>query len=285
MSVLSSLRHLILLTRPHNGLIGAASILVGSFLAQGMLSTGTWFAAGMAFFVCSGAYVLNDIYDVAADRITKPWRPLAAGLITRRRASDLVLVLWALGGAFALLGGWEAGVFYSAWLVLLWAYSWRLKARGWPGHLVVSTVAASGFLLGAWMGGSWQAGIVPFVIAFLFHLAREVAKAVADMRGDRSAGLSTFAVRAGEERALLVLLYLIVSVAVAGLLPYVTGFYRGLYFIPVVGVVYPLLAVSLRVTLQAGKRGRDAAMAAERVSMMLKAAMPAGLLAFTLAGV
>ena len=146
-------------------------------------------------------------------------------------------------------------------------------------------VAASGFVLGAWVGGSWQAGLVPLGIAFLFHLAREVAKAVADVAGDRRAGLATVAVRVGNRKALVMLLWLIGAVAVAGLLPYASGFYRGLYFIPVVGVIYPLLAVSIWFVVRAGRRGRDPASAAVRVSRMLKAAMPAGLLAFILAGV
>jgi geranylgeranylglycerol-phosphate geranylgeranyltransferase len=284
-SVPSNPGHLILLTRPHNGLIGAASILIGTFLAQGVLIPETVFASVMAFFVCSGAYVLNDIYDIATDRVSKPWRPLVAGHITRRGAADLVLVLWAVGAAFALLSGWEAGVFYVAWIVLLWAYSWRLKAQGWMGHAMVSMVAASGFVLGAWVGGLWQAGIIPFVIAFLFHLAREVAKAVADMSGDRSAGFATLAVKVGERKALAVLMWLICAVAVAGFVPFASGFYRGLYFIPVVVVIYPLLAICAWLVVRGRRDGQDVRATAVSVSRMLKAAMPVGLLAFLLAGV
>jgi 4-hydroxybenzoate polyprenyltransferase len=271
--------------RPHNGLIGAASILIGMFLAEGVITPEAVFAAAMAFFVCSGAYVLNDIYDVASDRITKPRRPLAAESVSRRRASDLVLVLWAPAGAFALLGGREAGVFYIGWVVFLWAYSWRLKGWGWVGHVTVSVVAASGFLLGAGVGGKWQAGIIPFVIAFLFHLAREVAKAVADMKGDRSAGLATVAVSLGARKALTVILWLIGAVAIAGFVPYAAGVYRGLYFIPVVAIVYPLLAACVWLVARSGRRAHDPGPAAASVSGMLKAAMPAGLLAFFLAGV
>ena len=285
MSVLSRLGDLILLTRPHNGLIGAASILIGTFLAQGVVIPEAVTASVMAFFVCSGAYVLNDIYDIATDRVTKPRRPLAAGRITRRKAADVVLVLWAVGAAFALLSGRAAGIFYVGWIALLWAYSWKLKAQGWIGHAVVSGVAASGFMLGALVGGAWRAGAMPFAIALLFHLAREIAKGVADMRGDRSAGLATLAVRVGDRKALAVLLWLIGAAAVAGLVPYASGFYGGLYFIPVAAVIYPLLAVCIWVVVRAGRGGLDAGAAAVSVSRMLKAAMPVGLLAFLLAGV
>ena len=70
MSVLSRLGDLILLTRPHNGLIGAASILIGTFLAQGVVIPEAVTASVMAFFVCSGAYVLNDIYYIASSRMS-----------------------------------------------------------------------------------------------------------------------------------------------------------------------------------------------------------------------
>ncbi len=285
MSVLSRLWNLILLTRPHNGLIGAASILIGAFLAQGVLVSAAVTAAVMALFVCSGAYVLNDIYDVATDRITKPRRPLAAGQITRRTAADVVLVLWAAGASFALLSGWAAGLFYVGWIGLLWVYSWKLKAQGWVGHAVVSGVAASGFLLGALVGGAWQAGLMPFAIAFLLHLAREIAKGVADLRGDRAAGLATLAVRVGERKALAVILRLICAVAVAGLVPYAFGLYGGLYFLAVAVVIYPVLAVCIWLIVRAGKGELDAGAAAVSVSRLLKAAMPVGLLAFLLAGV
>jgi 4-hydroxybenzoate polyprenyltransferase len=126
---------------------------------------------------------------------------------------------------------------------------------------------------------------VPFLIAFLFHLAREVAKAVADVSGDRTAGLRTLAVAVGERKGLGVLVWLIGAVAVAGAVPYVSGLYRGLYFIPVAVVIYPLLGVCLWLAVQARRGGRDTGTASATVSRMLKAVMPVGLLAFLLAGV
>jgi geranylgeranylglycerol-phosphate geranylgeranyltransferase len=284
-NVLSNPGDLILLTRPHNGLIGAASILIGAFLARGDLMPAAVYGSLMALFVCSGAYVLNDVYDVATDRVNKPGRPLAAGRVSKREAADIIVVLWAVGGAFALLSGGAACAFYIGWIALLWLYSWRLKARGWIGHVLVSVVAASGFVLGASSAGVPSAGVVPFAIAFLFHLAREIAKGVHDLRGDEAAGLTTLAVRVGPRRALAVLLLLLGAVAVAGLLPYVSGLYGGLYFLPVAAIVYPLLGACAWLVVRARRGGLDGGAAAGAVSRMLKAGMPAGLLAFLLAGV
>ena len=276
---------LIRLTRPHNGLIGAASVLIGSFLATGSVKGEAVTAAAMAFFMCSGAYVLNDLYDVEADRINASSRPLAAGRVRRGTAVTLILVLWTLAAGFSLLSGWESDVFLVGWVVGLWLYSRSLKRHGWVGHVVVSAVASSGFVLGAMVAGEAGPGFVPFAVAFCFHLPREVAKGIADLRGDRTAGFATLAVKAGVTRSLGVLTWLIPVAAVAALVPFVSRIYGWLYLLPVVVVIYPILAVCLGIALAAGSRRRDPGRAAVAIARLLKAAMPVGLLAFFVAGV
>jgi geranylgeranylglycerol-phosphate geranylgeranyltransferase len=284
-SVLSNPVDLIRLTRPHNGLIGAASVLIGSFLASGSVRGGAVTASAMAFFMCSGAYVLNDLYDVEADRINASFRPLAAGRVRRDTAVALILVLWALATGFALLSGWKSDIFLAGWVIALWVYSRDLKRHGWAGHLLVSAVASSGFVLGALVAGKPGAGLLPFGIAFSFHLPREIAKGIADLRGDRSAGFATLAVKAGVRGSLAVVTWLIPVAAVAAFAPFVSGVYGWLYLLPVVVVIYPILGVSLGFALAAGGRRRDPDRAAVSIARLLKAAMPVGLLAFFLAGV
>ncbi len=91
--------------------------------------------AGLALLlfslVASGVYLINDTFDIEADRIhaTKHTRPLAAGTLTVPFALAVALLLisvpvaigwWALGGAFAAV--------LSGYLVLTSAYSMRMKA-------------------------------------------------------------------------------------------------------------------------------------------------------------
>jgi geranylgeranylglycerol-phosphate geranylgeranyltransferase len=277
--------NLILLTRPHNGLIAAGSVLTGAFVAGGAVIGRSVTASVMALFACAGAYVLNDVYDVATDRISKPWRPLAAGRTARDTAVKAVVILWALASGFALLSGGPSGIFLVGWIALLWLYSRKLKTRGWVGHVLVSLVASSGFVLGALLGGDAWAGVVPFVIAFLFHMSREVAKSVADLRGDLSAGLSTLAVRVGERKAITLLVWLTGAVIVASLAPYAAGLYGTFYILPVALVIYPMLGVCIWFAMGARRPGADTAQAALSISRILKAAMPVGLVAFVLARV
>lgn len=97
-----------------------------------------------AFSLCaSGQYVLNDLLDLEADRghPAKSQRPLAAGQITRTAAFTLIAATWLGAGLIAIqLGAAFAGVL-SAYIVLMVAYSVRLK------HVVVldAVLLAAGY--------------------------------------------------------------------------------------------------------------------------------------------
>ncbi len=285
MNAFRKLRDIAVLTRPHNCLIALISVLAGAFLVSGEIAPDAVLASVMAFFVCAGAYALNDLYDVTSDAINKPGRPLVDGRLTRERAGAVVIVLWAVGLGFAMLSGREVVLFCTGWMAALWLYSWKLKALGLVGHVAVSAVASSGFLLGAMTGGNAHAGLMPFSIAMLFHLAREIAKGVSDARGDRAAGVPTLAVRLGADRSLKVALWCIGGVIVLSLVPYVFRLYGYLYLLPVVLVVYPLLVICILKIIRAGNDTAAVERVSGAVATLLKVAMPAGLAAFFLAGV
>jgi geranylgeranylglycerol-phosphate geranylgeranyltransferase len=279
------IRDMIALIRPHNCLIALTSVLAGAFLASGQIGRDAALASVMAFFVCAGAYVLNDLYDVKSDAINKPGRPLAAGRLSRESAGAFLICLWAPGLGFAILGGRDTVLFAVGWMAALWLYSWKLKALGIAGHIAVSAVASSGFLLGALAGGDGVAGLIPFSIALLFHLAREIAKGVSDVRGDRAAGTATLAVRLGAHRSLKAALWCIGGIILLSLLPVVFHLYGYLYLLPVLLVVYPLLVTCVLKIVRAGSDAAALERASAAVATLLKAAMPAGLVAFFLAGV
>jgi len=282
---LRKIRDLTVLTRPHNCLIALTSVLAGAFIASGLIVRDAVLSSVMAFFICAGAYVLNDLYDVMSDAVNKPGRPLAAGRLGRESAGALMISLWAVGLGFAILAGREVVIFSVGWMLALWLYSWKLKTLGIVGHIAVSAVASSGFLLGAIAGGDAGAGLIPFSIALLFHLAREIAKGASDVRGDRAVGAATLAVRLGVDRSLKVALWCIGGVMVLSLIPYVFRLYGYLYLLPVVLVVYPLLMICILKIVRAGKDAAGAERVSATVATMLKAAMPAGLVAFFLAGI
>jgi 4-hydroxybenzoate polyprenyltransferase len=106
-------------------------------------------------FCASGQYVLNDLYDLEADRAhpSKRNRPLASGEMTRTAAFAMIAVMWLASGLIAVqLGAAFAGVL-AAYVVLMIAYSLRLKhvvlldavllAAGYSARVAAGAVAVS----------------------------------------------------------------------------------------------------------------------------------------------
>lgn len=292
LSILRRVWQLIRIVRPLNCLIAAASVMVGAMLAAPGLANLARAAAAargavfVALLVCAGGYALNDCFDVASDRIVKPSRPLVGGKVGSGAAIAMAIALWGTAGIVAEQSGPVVTIFWAAWVILLGAYSWRIKTWGLAGNILVSVVSSSGFLLGAACLGRIEAGVLPASISITLHLARETAKSAADVRGDREAHLRTTAVRLGARAALRLSLWCIAAAFATSMLPLVLSKYGAAYFVAVAAGAYPLLAASLRRIILSEKmptgdeRSREAA--AKSVATLLKLVMPVGLLAFFL---
>jgi geranylgeranylglycerol-phosphate geranylgeranyltransferase len=241
------------------------------------------FAAAAAFLVAAGGYALNDLYDVESDRVSKPWRPLPSERIGKRTAVVLVIATWATGLALSAPAGYKATGFVLSWMVFVWLYSIALKSAGVWGHVLISAVASSGFILGAAIGGRASAGLLPFAVSFVFHFAREIVKGTADVAGDIAAGFRTLPARMGERERALVCAASIAAVMVLSILPFATGAYGFYYIVPVLAI-QPVLAVCIHLIVTAESDDAARARAHGRVATLLKAVMPVGLLAFVLGG-
>lgn len=133
-----------------NVLVGTAPLAGARLFVPGVLLE--VFLAFVAFCLVSAAvYLINDVRDVAEDRLhpRKRFRPIAAGELAPAAAVVLALITGVLGLA---LGFWVAiplGVTLVVYLGLQIFYSFFLK------HLPVIDLAmvASGFLLRAIAGG------------------------------------------------------------------------------------------------------------------------------------
>ncbi len=237
---LSSVTEIGTLVRGRNLLIAAAGVLVGGTLALGevALPRDLVFALLSAIGLGAAGNVANDLWDVEADRVNRPERPLAAGSLSPGLAS----AVGGVAGGLGLLLAWFAGrtVFTIAVpaLAVMLVYSPLLKPRPVLGNLAVAVVGSLPLVYGAGAVGDWRAGMVPFWLAALLHLAREIVKDVEDVAGDVAAGRRTIPVAWGRRAGFLAAaLPLVVFVPVA-LLPWLAGPYGPRY-----GSVAMLVAV------------------------------------------
>ena len=138
-----------------NAIVLAALVFDERLLEGGSLARGI--AAVLVFCAVSSAiYIINDLRDVAADRLhpRKRHRPIAARLVSPMPAIVLALSLLAAGlvGAYAIRPGFLAVI--SGYILLMVAYSYALK------RLVLIDVfaIAAGFVLRA-AGGAVAIGV------------------------------------------------------------------------------------------------------------------------------
>jgi 4-hydroxybenzoate polyprenyltransferase/phosphoserine phosphatase len=86
--------------------------------------------AFIAFGLCaSSVYLLNDLFDLSADRHhpRKRNRPFAAGLLPARSGLFASGALFCAAGLVAVAVGWKFAAVLGGYYLLTWAYSLRLK--------------------------------------------------------------------------------------------------------------------------------------------------------------
>ncbi len=261
------------LVRAHNLLIAVAGILAGGWIALGRvaLSRELLLAALSGAALGAAGNALNDLHDVAADRVNHPGgaRPLAAGRMRRGVAEGTIAAAALVGlGAAGLVSGALIALAAAALAVMI-AYSPLLKVRGLPGNLAVAVVAGLPLPYGAIAVGVPWAGVVPWTLAAWLHLVREAVKDVDDAAGDRAAGRRTLALTIGRAGALRVAAALaVLFVPLSVVLPWLAD-YGGAYFVAALPA-WVAVAVVARTLWRGGTA---------RVGFALKGAMAVGLVA------
>jgi 4-hydroxybenzoate polyprenyltransferase len=185
---------LLVAVRPHNGLACALLVLAGLHL-PGLLQAGwqTMAVLVAVFLLTCASHLVNDIVDLAADRINRPTRPLPSGHLALAQARSAAFVLWLAGllaGLCCLPGWWPWCLF---WSLAGPGYSLLAKGRGWLAPIWTAVVVASCYVAGA-AQRSFRAldiGIAVIVGYFVFY--REYIKTLEDTGGDSPAGHQTLA--------------------------------------------------------------------------------------------
>ena len=262
--------HLIVVLRPHNVAAALLSVAVG-FAMTGAMHWPWLILAAVAFATAAGN-TINDIYDVDIDRVNKPRRPLAAGLLSVRAAIGQYVFFIAATMYLVFFLPTAVAIWIAVWVVLLHVYSWRLKRMYLAGNILVALVAGSGFLLGAFAGGDLMAGLIPAAYTFFFVIGREIVKDTDDIEGDRACRATTFPVTSGRRKALNTALVIFLALCVSLPLPSFAGFYRMAYGLIMLCTVVPMLLLSICIILKNRSLGL--------VSTLLKVGMFFGCIAF-----
>lgn len=233
------------LFRPLNLTISAATVILSGYVLGGLANGQLVIAAVLVVvFLNAAANALNDYMDYETDLMNRPERPLSTGMVKRNTALMGSILLFVLGTACTYWLPYSAKlVAVGIALPIMVLYSLRLKSLPLVGNISVASVLSLAFIFSGAAFGNVQPMIIPAVLAFGLTLARELVKDIADMEGDKKAGINTFPVLLGLAPAISLSVFFCVLVGLAALVPYWVGIFGWEYLlILILGVEIPLLA-------------------------------------------
>ncbi|OKH25897.1 homogentisate phytyltransferase [Chroogloeocystis siderophila] len=230
--------------RPHT-IIGTSLSVWGVYLISYAIASasrvdllaplGAWIAC-----LCGNVYIvgLNQLEDVAIDKINKPHLPIASGEFSQRTGQIIV----AVTGGLALLLAWVLGPYLFGMvaisLAIGTAYSLppiRLKRFPFWAALCIFSVRGAIVNLGLFLHFSWvlqgNRSIPPAIwvlTAFIlvFTLAIAIFKDIPDIEGDRQYQITTLTIKLGQKTvfdlALWVLTVCYLGMLLAAWLPQVS---------------------------------------------------------------
>ena len=225
------------LIRPPNTIMIGLAVVIGEAIGLGKLPgiSEAVFGFLTASLMMAATMVANDVYDIEIDKVNSPQRPLASGAVKTRDAVVLAVVLSAAAIGFAaLLGLWTFLTALLA-LALMIYYNTRGKKTGLIGNAVVSFNVALPFFFGGLAVNSIRPLLFIFsVVAFLANFGREVAKGIADVKGDSLRQIRTLAVVRGTKVAASASAALFVIAVLLSFLPPLLKSISWLYYPPVI---------------------------------------------------
>jgi 4-hydroxybenzoate polyprenyltransferase len=197
------------LVHPYPSFVNAALVFGLAGAAGGEpLRTAQLALAMLGLQFCIG--VVNDLVDQPIDAVAKRWKPLAAGLVSRRTATAIAL---AAGGGGLLLAAQVSPAVLAMYLAMLGCglgYDFWLKPTAWA--WLCFSIAFAILPVYAWYGA---VGDLPPRTEFVLLLAALagpiilLSNGLADLERDRASGVATLPARLGDRRSLVVIAILL----------------------------------------------------------------------------
>lgn len=188
-----------------------------------------FFVVISTLLIAAGGNIINDYFDVKADKVNKPERLIVGKLIERRKA---ILLHWILNGIAFLIAvivsiyvkSSSIVLIHLASINLLWFYSLYFKKKPFIGNFVIALLTGMIPILvivyfevlnnfskpfSAFQEDSWSVHLnynflyILALIAFIQNLAREILKDVEDIEGDKKIAARTVPMILGVQRTKL----------------------------------------------------------------------------------
>ncbi|TVZ51539.1 4-hydroxybenzoate polyprenyltransferase [Dokdonia sp. Hel_I_53] len=209
-------------------------------------------------FIAAGGYVINDFFDIKADRINKPDELYITKDISKSKALLFYCCLTFVGISLGVLLCYSVGVpvyslLFFAIAILLYIYSFFLQRIALVGNLVISILIGFSlyiiFLIETIktdMSEIAAAFTFMVVLAIFINFIREIIKDIQDMKGDYSMGYQTLPILLGIKRTLTICTFICLALVFnSALFAFIS--FRGCYIamaLILFGVSLPLAYLS-----------------------------------------
>lgn len=304
--------HFIRLIRPLNLFIVAATMYGTGWYYEGIYGKDAFFHLFSASYsllvistimIAAAGNIINDYFDVRADRINKPEKVIIGVHVKRRVA---IVSHWALNFVAFCIAIYLSYIMKSFWYLfihlltinLLWFYSMYLKRKFLSGNIIIAALTGMvpilvGFYFhqvlefsngeqpithypfDQYLGENYilwlAAGLATF--AFILNLAREIVKDMEDVEGDKKLNASTLPITIGYSKTKIIVAFVLLCSVLCSLI--VWNVFDHLSALPMM----PILACAVLVTvcfilLPFAKEKKDY----KRINHLIKLSMVFGLL-------
>lgn len=277
------------------------ALLLPFYESHGVITTLSplaFFLLGIATVcIAAGGYVINDIYDVEADKINKPSKVIINKHISEKIALRLFIILNVIGvgiGFYLSNGIGKSGFFVIFFIAsaLLYIYSSFLKQILLVGNVIVSLVVALSILLvGVFEllpvinDSNREIQIFFFrlildfaIFAFMINFIRELVKDIEDIDGDHKVGMQTLPIVLGRERANKIVFVLSLIPLFAAVYYVVNNLFKQQFLVGyfLVFVIAPLIYITIKLFSAEHKSHY------KHISLVLKLVMLTGMLSMAL---
>jgi len=277
-----------MLSRPLNSTLAGFAVAIGALasLSHPLTVIQLWFiilGCITSGFISAFGYVINDVFDIEIDRINMPHRPIPSGVVSLQGAKLFCVFLAVLGAMFAILIDLVAIFLALMGIILLYLYAAYFKRSGFPGNLIVASLATIPFLFGGFVTESFPTLLIPASFSFLINLSRELIKDIEDVHGDQLENVQSVALKYGIRPARNMAYIFLLSLLVIIPIPVFLGVYKSIPFMIAVVIIYGTLIYTMKLTFKPTEEEIIAGTTATK--RILKTCMTIGVIGFLSEGV
>lgn len=213
-------------------------------------------------FIAAAGYIINDIYDVEADKINKPKRQIIGKSISENTGFNLYLALniVGVGCGFFVSNAIDRPGFVALFIILsasLYLYANTLKRMIVISNLLIAGLVAMSLIVVAifdllpLVTPENKEDFFPYLkmtglyalFAFSINFIREIVKDIQDINGDKKQNINTLPISLGRKRTVIIV-FVLTLLLTFGIMRFL---YLNLYTEPkkmlyfLFGIVGPLL--------------------------------------------